>query len=216
MTSKTRIAIDGPGGAGKSTIAKLLAKKLDIEYVDTGAMYRAIAYKMMMLDCKPNEIEKLEKILDETDIDFSKGHIYLDGKIIDEEIRTKEAGNNASNYAKLGAVRKKLVCLQKDMAKEKSLVMDGRDIGTNVLVDAEYKFFITAKPEERARRRTVQLKEKGEDSNFDEILEEIKRRDEQDRNRKLNPLIKAEDAILIDTTDMTIENVIDFMCNKML
>lgn len=207
MADIVKIAIDGPGGAGKSTIAKLVAKELDIDYIDTGAMYRAIGYKVSQTNTDLEDEKALKIMLDSTDIDFSEGNIYLDGINVNTEIRTPEMSLMASKVATIGDVRTKLVALQRNMGKTKSIIMDGRDIGSNVLVDAEFKFFMTASPEERADRRYKELIAKGEDVTLDEVLEDIKQRDYNDTHRKLNPLKAAEDAIMLDTTGMSIEEV---------
>lgn len=209
MSQIIKIAIDGPGGAGKSTIAKLVAKELNIDYIDTGAMYRAIGYKVTKTNTNIEDESALKQMLDNTDIDFSDGNIYLDGENVNTEIRTPEMSLMASKVAAIGDVRNKLVALQRNMGKTKSIIMDGRDIGNNVLTDAEFKFFMTASPEERADRRYKELIEKGEKVTFEEVLEDIKQRDYNDTHRKLNPLKAAEDAIMLDTTGMTIEEVVN-------
>ncbi len=209
MNQIIKIAIDGPGGAGKSTIAKLVAKELNIDYIDTGAMYRAIGYKVTKTNTNIEDESALKQMLDNTDIDFSDGNIYLDGENVNTEIRTPEMSLMASKVAAIGDVRNKLVALQRNMGKTKSIIMDGRDIGNNVLTDAEFKFFMTASPEERADRRYKELIEKGEKVTFEEVLEDIKQRDYNDTHRKLNPLKAAEDAIMLDTTGMTIEEVVN-------
>lgn len=214
MDKIKRIAIDGPSGAGKSTIAKAVAQKLSIDYIDTGAMYRAIAYKILSKKINiENEIE-LKAMLDETSIDFSNGNIILDGKIINDKIRTPEVTKMASQSSAKSLVREKLVELQRNIGMSKSIIMDGRDIGTNVLVDAEYKFFMTASCEERAKRRYLEMKEKDQEEPYKKILEDIKDRDHNDSTRLLNPLRKAEDAIELDTTGMLIEEVIDVICKE--
>lgn len=204
-----RIAVDGPSGAGKSTIAKAVAKKLGIDYIDTGAMYRAIGYKMKEEGISAGETDRLHDMLEKTDIDFSHGDIILDGRVVNDKIRTSEISKKASECSALPEVREKLVEIQRGMGMKKSVIMDGRDIGNNVLKDAEYKFFLTASAEERAERRHKELLEKGEDISFDEVLEDINRRDHNDMTRKLNPLRKAEDAIEVDTTGLSIEEVIN-------
>lgn len=209
MSQIIKIAIDGPGGAGKSTIAKLVAKELNIDYIDTGAMYRAIGYKVTKTNTNIEDESALKQMLDNTDIDFSDGNIYLDGENVNTEIRTPEMSLMASKVAAIGDVRNKLVALQRNMGKTKSIIMDGRDIGNNVLTDAEFKFFMTASLEERADRRYKELIEKGEKVTFEEVLEDIKQRDYNDTHRKLNPLKAAEDAIMLDTTGMTIEEVVN-------
>ncbi len=204
-----RIAVDGPSGAGKSTIAKKVAANLGIDYIDTGAMYRAIGYKLAKLGCDFDDRKRVKEILDETTIDFSGGNTLLDGEIVNDVIRTNEASMNASRCSQIREVREKLVSLQSAMGQRKSVIMDGRDIGNNVLKDAEYKFFLTASPEERAQRRYKELKAKGDDITFDTVLEDIKKRDYADTTRELNPLRKAEDAIEVDSTGMNIDQVVD-------
>lgn len=204
-----RIAIDGPSGAGKSTIAKLVAAKLGIDYIDTGAMYRAVGYKMKNNGISAEQVEELERMLDDTDIDFVNGDIILDGIVVNNEIRTSEISRMASICSAVQQVREKLVDIQRDMGTRKSVIMDGRDIGTNVMKDAEYKFFLTASDEERAGRRHKELVEKGENISFDEVLEDIRKRDHNDMTRKLNPLAKADDAVEIDSTGLSIEEVTD-------
>ena len=202
-----KIAIDGPSGSGKSTIAKSIAHKLNIDYIDTGAMYRAVAYKMIQEDVSADNLEAIKSMLEETEIDFIHGHTWLDGQDVSTLIRNSQVARAASLCSAIPMVREKLVDLQRKMGQRKSLVMDGRDIGTNVFVDAEVKFFITASPEERAKRRYLELSEKGETISLEQVLESIKARDHNDTTRLLNPLRKAEDAILLDTTCMTIEEV---------
>ena len=207
MENKIRIAIDGPSGAGKSTIAKLVAKQLGIDYIDTGAMYRAIGYKMIKNQVKIDEKEKLTKLLANTEIDFVSGNIVLDGEIVNDKIRTPEISKMASDSSALQEVREKLVALQRKMGQTKSVVMDGRDIGTNVLTDAEYKFFMTASSAERAKRRWLELSQKGEVVDLEQVEADIIQRDYNDSTRKLNPLRKAEDAMELDTTGLSIEEV---------
>ena len=211
-----RIAVDGPSGAGKSTIAKAVARELNIEYIDTGAMYRAIGYKVAKenIGLSPGEeptqeqLEKLGAMLAGADIDFVDGHIILDGEDVGDHIRTPEMSMMASLVSSIQAVREKLVDIQRDMGRRKSVIMDGRDIGTNVLKDAEYKIYLTASAEERAERRFKELQEKGESQSYEEVLEDIKQRDHNDMTRKLNPLRKADDAVELDTTGMDIEEVV--------
>lgn len=197
------VAIDGPAGSGKSTIAKLLAKELSISYVDTGAMYRAIALKAKEENL--NTEEKLEKALDKVEIDFEDSRIYLDGKDVSDRIRTEEMSKLASNISKLPFVREKLVLIQQNIAKKKPVVMEGRDIGTVVLKDADYKFYLTASIESRAMRRYRQNLENGIKADFNKIKQDIILRDEQDKNREYSPLTKAEDAVFIDNSNLTLE-----------
>ncbi len=209
-----KIAIDGPSGAGKSTIAKAVAKRLNIDYIDTGAMYRAIGLKMMREGLAMEENPALEEMLERTEIDFRFGDIFLDGEIVNDLIRTQEISKAASDCSAFGSVRTKLVELQRKMGESKSVIMDGRDIGTVVLQDAEYKFFLTADDEERARRRFKELSEKGEKLDFEQVLRQIRERDHNDTTRKINPLRQAEDAELIDSTAMTVEEVVEHICEK--
>lgn len=214
MKEVFRIAIDGPSGAGKSTIAREVAGRLGIDYIDTGAMYRAVGYKMRKLGIGADEEDRVSRMLEDTDIDFTEGNIILDGEVVNDSIRTSEISKMASECSALPTVRKKLVELQRNMGSRKSVIMDGRDIGTNVLKDAEYKFFLTASPEERADRRYRELAEKGEDISYEQVLEDIKKRDRDDTTRKIDPLRKAEDATEIDTTGMSVEDVIENVLNN--
>ncbi|MCI7619948.1 MAG: (d)CMP kinase [Firmicutes bacterium] len=209
-----RIAIDGPSGAGKSTIAKAVAKRLGIDYIDTGAMYRAIGLKMLSEGLAMEESDALSDMLARTEIDFDRGNVFLDGKIVNDLIRTPEVSKAASDCSALGSVRSKLVELQRKMGHSKSVIMDGRDIGTNVLKDAEYKYFLTATAEERALRRHKEMLEKGQESDLAQVLAQIVERDHNDSTRALNPLRKAEEAEEIDSTHMTIDQVVDYICDK--
>lgn len=203
-----RIAIDGPSGAGKSTIAKAVAKKLNIDYIDTGAMYRAVGYKMDKVGVPMEEGPALKEMLDATDIDFVAGDIILDGQIVNDVIRTPEVSMLASACSALPMVREKLVEIQRGMGTRKSVIMDGRDIGTNVLKDAEYKIFLTASAEERAKRRFLELQEKGTPQAYEDVLEDIKQRDHNDMTRELNPLAKADDAVELNTDGLGIDEVV--------
>jgi cytidylate kinase len=216
MMGKMRIAIDGPSGAGKSTMAKLLAGKLKLDYIDTGAMYRAVGLKMSRegLNMSDEDREKRIELLDSTDIDFEDGKVTLDGEDVSGLIRTPEISKLASDFSSLAEVREKLVKIQRGIGERKSVVMDGRDIGTNVFKDAEIKFYLTATAEERAKRRFKELTEKGKDVSYEDTLSDIKKRDHNDSHRKLNPLKKADDAIEIDTTLMTIDEVVGKMIDE--
>ena len=209
-----QIAIDGPSGAGKSTIAKTVAQKLGIDYIDTGAMYRALGLKMLRMGIPMREDAALAAMLEETDIDFSGGRVYLDGEDVSDQIRTQEISKAASDCSAFASVRRKLVELQQKMARAKSVIMDGRDIGTVVLKDAHYKYFLTASDEERALRRFRELAAKGEPQTYEEVLEQIRQRDYNDTHRAVTPLRKAEDAVEIDSTAMSIEEVADYICGQ--
>lgn len=202
------IAIDGPAGSGKSTISKKIAKELNITYIDTGAMYRALTLKMMKNKINIHDKDEILRILNNTAIDFKDNHIFLDGQIVDEEIRKNEISTNVSNVAKIQEVREKLVEIQRNIAKNKDVIMDGRDIGSFVLPDANFKFYLTASIEERGRRRFKELSEKGHKVNLKDIIEEIKERDRIDSTRKFAPLVKCQDAYEIDTTNKTIDEVV--------
>lgn len=225
MKTLFRIAIDGPGGAGKSTIAKRVAKILDMTYIDTGAMYRAAAYKIkkeiphiseldLNLINDSEEYKQIKEIIEKMDIDFKDGLIRVDGEIVEDKIRTPEISMLASGISKIPIVRIYLGDIQKKIASDNNVVMDGRDIGTNIIKDAELKIYLTASLKVRAKRRYDELKEKGKIENFDEILEDIRKRDFQDQARELNPLKKAEDAIELDTTNMNIEEVVSFIIRE--
>ncbi len=202
------IAIDGPAGAGKSTIAKKIAKNLSIEYIDTGAMYRALTLKVLNLNLNPKIKEDVIATLKTTTINFENNNIYLDGKMVNKEIRNTIINKNVSHIAKIKEIRETMVSLQQDLAKTKSIIMDGRDIATAVLPNADFKFFITASVEERSRRRYEELIEKGEnDIYFDDIKAEIQNRDNIDSNREFSPLVQSDDAYLIDTSEMSIDEV---------
>ena len=209
------VAIDGPAGAGKSTVAKGVAKRLGIVYVDTGAMYRAIGLKAIRLGVPADDAEKVVPLLPETEVSlgFIDGaqHVYLDGEDVSGLIRTQEVSNAASKVSAIPEVRFKMVELQQRLAKNTSLTMDGRDICQYVLPDAEYKFFVTASPDARTSRRYKELVEKGTlgGMTFNELLVEMAERDKRDSGRDCMPLKKAPDAILIDTTYMSIEESID-------
>ena len=191
------IAVDGPAGAGKSTIAKLIAEKLNINYIDTGAMYRAITYKCLQNNIDINNEEEVIKIAKDCEIDFKDNNIYLNGEILKDEIRTMEVSNNVSNVAKIKEVRYLMVDVQRNIGKVSSVILDGRDIGSYVFPNADYKFFLVATPEERGKRRYKELVNKGYDVNLEEIISDIIKRDEIDSNREFAPLVKADDAIEI-------------------
>ncbi|NCB42785.1 MAG: (d)CMP kinase [Clostridia bacterium] len=212
--TKIRIAIDGPAGAGKSTIAKRLASDLGIDYIDTGAMYRALALKIVREGIDYKDEAALERLLSNTDVDFENGHVLLDGEIVDLDIRTPDVSKMASDSSTVLAVRKKLVALQREMGEKKSLVMDGRDIGTNVLPDAEYKFYLTASVSVRALRRAKEMEEKGEIVDLAQVETDISFRDHQDSTRQHNPLRKADDAQEIDSSNIGIEEVVQIIMEQ--
>lgn len=202
------IAIDGPAGSGKSTIAKLLSKRLGFNHLDTGAMYRAVAVYLDSLGLSPND--DLEKALDKIDMQYRDGELYLNGeKVKDEVIRSARASQLASSFAVVPKVREKLTQLQRKICESGDFVVEGRDIGTVVLPHAQVKIFLTASFEERVRRRLQELKQKGIELTFEEVAKQIEERDRRDSSRDLAPLKPAEDAIVIDTTNKTIEQVLE-------
>lgn len=209
-----RVAIDGPSGAGKSTVAKAVAKKLNIEYIDTGAMYRAFGLKIINNGIDMKDEEHIRELLSDTEIDFEKGEILLDGQVVSHLIRTPEVSMAASACSAYPFVREKLVAAQQQLGASKAVIMDGRDIGTAVFPDAEYKFYITATDEERAQRRYEELIAKGEDVTYDQVLVDIRQRDYNDSTRAASPLRKADDAEEVDTTHMSIEEVVNYVCSK--
>lgn len=208
------IAIDGPAGSGKSTIAKLLAKKLGFTYIDTGAMYRALALKVINLSLDPNNEEEVLKVLENTKIDLVDDKVFLDGQDVSAHIRTEEVGNVASIVARYKKVREEMVNKQRQIGiNAKNAVIEGRDAGTKIFPDADLKIFMTASPEVRAQRRVQQLKEKGFLVDYNHILQKIIERDKMDYERKESPLRPTQDYIIIDTTDKTIEEVISYIEN---
>ena len=201
-----QIAIDGPAGSGKSTVAKKIAEKLNIIYIDTGAMYRAITLKLKDIDKK-----YYQEACNNTNIEFINNKIFLDGKDVSLQIRSEEISKLTSDISKIDFVRKKLVSIQKEIADKNSVVMEGRDITTVVLPDADYKFYLNASPEIRAKRRTLQLKEKGLNADYKEIIRDIKKRDNNDIKRENSPLKVADDAIVIDSSNLTAEEAIEII-----
>lgn len=213
-TDKLIIAVDGPAGAGKSTISKKVAEILEIEYIDTGAMYRALTLKVLRNGINPKDSESILELMESTLIYFKDNQIYLDGTRVDKEIRENIINTNVSNVAKIGKVRKKMVEMQQELAKSNNLIMDGRDIGTVVLPNANFKFFITASVEERGKRRYKELIEKGEKNiSYEQILAEIEKRDKIDSTREVAPLKKSFDSYEIDTTKKTVEQCVDEIIN---
>ncbi len=206
------IAIDGPAGAGKSTIAKLLAAKLGILYLDTGAMYRAVGLKALNTGVDISDEAAVEKMLADTKIDVTQEngvqHVYLDGNDVSSAIRENAVSKAASDISAVPCVRYKMVELQREIASRCDTVLDGRDIGTFVLPNAEYKIFLTASAEERAKRRYAELKAKGSTLTLEQIKDDIVKRDYNDSHRTLAPLKKADDATEVDTTAMSIDDVV--------
>lgn len=209
------IAIDGPAGAGKSTIAKALARKRNLIYVDTGAMYRAMALYFLRNNIRPEETKRLEAACPEIEVSiaYENGEqtVFLNGENVSGLIRTREIGNMASAISVNGKIREKLVELQRELAKNQSVVMDGRDIGTCVLPDAAVKIYLTASVEVRAERRYAELCEKGEACQLEQLKQEIAERDLRDMSREISPLKKAEDAVELDTSELTVEQVVEAM-----
>ncbi len=219
LSQKINIALDGPSGSGKSTVAKRLAKEYDILYLDTGAMYRACALKVIDADIDVNYEQKICELMKNIDLSirYEKGSqiTLLDGVDVSEKIRQPHVSMAASTVSKWACVRMKMVEKQREIAKKMSCVLDGRDIGTVVLPNADFKFFLTASPEVRAKRRYEELTAKGFSVNYDEIKTEIIQRDVQDSTRKNSPLKQADDAVLVDSSDLTIEEVIAVIKRKM-
>lgn len=206
------VAIDGPAGAGKSTIAKLVAKEKGYIYVDTGAMYRGLAIHFLDKGIQPQETEKVIEACKDAEVTIAYEdavqHVYLNGKDISSRLRNEEVGNMASVTSAIPEVRKKLLELQQNLAKTQNVIMDGRDIGTCVLPHADVKVYLTASVETRAKRRYQELQEKGEDCNLEEIAHDIEERDRRDMTREIAPLKQAENAVLVDSSDMTIAEVV--------
>jgi cytidylate kinase len=218
LSKVINIAVDGPAGSGKSTVCKLIAKKLDILYLDTGAMYRAVALKCINNNVDYADKDTVTHLVDKINlrIEYKDGKqcTILDGKDVSEEIRTPQVSMVASFVSAFSLVRNKMVALQRDLASHVSCILDGRDIGTNVLPDCEFKFFVTASAEVRAKRRFEEDKLKGSTQTYEQVLSDINERDYQDRNRAVAPLKQAKDAQTVDTTNMSIEEVVDLILSK--
>ncbi len=212
MDKRISIAIDGPAAAGKSTVAKVVAKKLSYVYIDTGAMYRAITYAALEQKVDIENEEKLMEVVKNVNIEFQQGEntqlVFLNGQDVSEVIRTPDVTNRVSIVAKHRLVREEMVRRQQELAEKGGVVMDGRDIGTHVLPDAEVKIFMLASVEERAERRYLENMNKGFDSNLEQLKEDIARRDKLDSEREVSPLKKADDALELDTTSLSIEEVV--------
>lgn len=209
----TNIAIDGPAGAGKSTIARRVAKELSFIYVDTGAMYRAMALYLLRKEVNRDDTEQIGNICQDAEIsiEYQNGEqiVLLNGENVNSYLRTEEVGNMASVSSAVPRVREKLLSLQRKLAKDMSVVMDGRDIGTTILPDADVKIYLTASSLTRAKRRYLELQEKGTVCNLDDIQKDIEERDQRDMSREISPLRQAEDAVLVDSSNLTIQQVVD-------
>lgn len=204
------VAIDGPAGSGKGTVAKLIGEKLGLVNIDTGATFRCVALNMINKNISVADEEQLKKMLDVIDIKFNaKGEIFLNNENVTQKIRENDVNNFVSIVATIPVVREKLLDIQRKMAKGNNVIMEGRDIGTTVFPNADVKIYLDATPEERARRRVIQNEEKGIETSYDEVLENIKDRDKRDSTRKVAPLKKAEDATYLDCTNMNIDEVVE-------
>ena len=216
MSKTFSIAIDGPAGAGKSTIAKALAKELGYHYVDTGAIYRTVAYFLDLLGVSPKDVDGVERYIDELTIEITydeegKQHMIMNGMDVSDEIRTQDISQKASLVSAHAVVREVLLDMQRDVARKHNVIMDGRDIGTVVLPKADVKIFLTASPEVRAKRRCDELNAKGQKANFEQTLKDIQQRDYQDTHRPIAPLKMARDSIKLDTSELDIEGVLAAM-----
>lgn len=213
MSKTFSIAIDGPAGAGKSTIAKRLAQELGYQYVDTGAIYRTVAYFMDLWGVSPKDVDGVNRYIDELTIEIEYDeqnvqHMFMNGMDVTNDIRTREISQKASLVAAHPCVREMLLDMQRNIAKEYNVVMDGRDIGSVVLPKADVKIFLTASAEVRAKRRTAELAAKGQKANFEQILKEIQQRDYQDTHREIAPLKMCRDSVKVDTSEMDIDQVV--------
>lgn len=214
MAKTYSIAIDGPAGAGKSTIAKKLAKELGYHYVDTGAIYRTVAYFLDLWGVSPKDVDGVERYIDELTIGIEydeegQQHMIMNGMDVTADIRTQDISQKASLVSAHACVREMLLDMQRDVAKEHNVIMDGRDIGTVVLPKATVKIFLTASPEVRAKRRTDELIAKGQKANYNKVLQEIKQRDYQDTHREIAPLKMSRDSVKVDTSEMDINQVVE-------
>lgn len=203
------VAIDGPAGAGKSTIAKIIGERFNLMYINTGAMYRAVTLKAMNVNITENNVDDLVKMVESLEMHFEKERLFVSGEDLTDMINMPIISNNVSRYAAVPEVREILVKLQQNIAKKFDVIMDGRDIGTVVLTDATFKFYLTASCEERAKRRYDELMSKDIEVDYNAILEEIIKRDYNDSHREFSPLTKAKDAIEIDSSALNINGVVD-------
>ena len=208
------VAIDGPAGSGKSTIAKLVAKKFNFTYIDTGAMYRMITLYLLENKISFDNLDKIQKILNEINLDMKGDKFFLNNIDVSLKIREEIINENVSKVASIKAVRENLVNLQRKIASDKNVILDGRDIGTVVFPNAQVKIFLVASAEERARRRYNEFMEKKVEITYDEVLKSLKERDHLDSTRKESPLVKASDALELDTTNLKIDEVVNFISNE--
>ena len=208
------VAIDGPAGSGKSTIAKLVAKKFNFTYIDTGAMYRMITLYLLENKISFDNLDKIQKILNEINLDMKEDKFFLNNVDVSLKIREEIINENVSKVASIKAVRENLVKLQRKIASDKNVILDGRDIGTVVFPNAQVKIFLVASAEERARRRYNEFMEKKIEITYDEVLKSLKERDHLDSTRKESPLVKASDALELDTTNLKIDEVVNFISNE--
>ena len=208
-----QVAIDGPAGAGKSSVAKVLARRLGCIYLDTGAMYRAVTWLAMNQQVAFDDESGMKQLLDTLQLEFKEidgvQHLFCNGTDVTEAIRTPEISANVSAVSMIPMVREEMTSQQRKIAAGFDVLMDGRDIGTTVLPDAQYKFFLTASLEERARRRALELEQKGVAVDMQQLMADIALRDEKDSNREVSPLRQAEDAVLVDTSDLTFDEVVE-------
>lgn len=208
------VAIDGPAGSGKSTIAKLLAKKYDLTYIDTGAMYRMITLYLLENNIDINDLKEVERVLNTVNLDMQGDKFFLDNVDVSTKIREKRINDNVSKVASIKIVRSNLLDLQRKISNNKNVILDGRDVGTVIFPNAQVKIFLIASPEERARRRYNEFLEKKTEITYDEVLKSIKERDHIDSTRDESPFVKADDAIELDSTNLTIEDVINFISKE--